>query len=304
MVIYALILNWNGFSDTLACLKSVEKLNVTGINLNVVVIDNASHDESDRKLKSIKLPNATYELVVNKSNLGYAGGMNVGITYALEKNADYVLLLNNDVLLSEDLVVELVAAALKNKKAGIVVPKIYFAKGYEFHKKRYKENDLGRVIWYAGGVLDWKNVYGINRGVDEVDKGQHDALSLTDFATGNCMLINLKALSKVGKFNEDYYMYLEDVELSIRLRKKGWDVIYAPKAVLWHKVAQSSAIGGGLNDYFITRNRLLFGLRYAPMRARIALLKESQKLLFSGREWQRKGVRDFYLGKFGKGSWK
>jgi len=98
-------------------------------------------------------------------------------------------------------------------------------------------------------------------------------------------------------------MYYEDIDLSMRIKKAGFEVLYIPSANVWHKVAQSSGIGSGLNDYFITRNRLLFGMRYAKLRTRFALYRESLRFLLSGRVWQRKGVLDFYLGRLGKGSW-
>jgi GT2 family glycosyltransferase len=118
------------------------------------------------------------------------------------------------------------------------------------------------------------------------------------------MLLRSEALKDIGLFDEKYFMYLEDADLSQRLKKKGWEVLYAPKTEIWHKVAQSSGIGSDLNDYFITRNRLLFGMRYAKCRTKLALVKESFKLLLTGRGWQKIGVRDFYLGRFRKGSWK
>ena len=98
-------------------------------------------------------------------------------------------------------------------------------------------------------------------------------------------------------------MYLEDADLSLRMRRAGWKVLYTPYGHLWHKVAQSSGIGSDLNDYYITRNRLLFGMRYASLKTRLALYKESLRFLLDGRDWQKKGVMDFYLGRFGKGSW-
>ena len=89
----------------------------------------------------------------------------------------------------------------------------------------------------------------------------------------------------------------------LALEKGGFEVMYVPDAHIWHKVAQSSGIGSELNDYFITRNRMLFGLKYAPLRTKLALIKESLKLLLSGRKWQKTGISDYYLGRFGKGSW-
>jgi len=301
--VFLIILNWNRPKDTLECLNSVENLKVEDYSLFVAVVDNASSDDSVQKLTNIKLRNAEYELLVNSENLGYAGGMNTGIKFALKRNADYVICLNNDTVLDSKLIVNFLKAAKKIPKAGVFCPKIYFAKGFEFHKKRYKKDELGKVIWFAGGIIDWNNIYATNEGVDEVDKGQFDKEKQTDFATGNCIFMRRKALEEVGLFDEKYYMYFEDVDLCVRMKKLGWQVWYIPSGVLWHKVAQSSGIGSDLNDYFIHRNRLLFAAKYAGLRARFALYRESLRFLRKGRKWQKRGVLDFYFRRFGKGSW-
>ncbi len=294
------ILNWNNIADTLECIRSVHKLQgVADYTLQIVVVDNGS-SQSINKLKKEK----EITLIHNKKNLGFAGGNNVGIKCALENGADYVMILNNDTVVNEDLVVQLIKVADLHKDAGILSPKIYFAPGFEFHKDRYEKDEQGKVIWYAGGIMDWDNVLGSNRGVDEVDIGRYNKIEETDFATGACILIKRQVLEGVGFFDEKYFMYLEDADLALRAKKAGWKVLYVPNSHLWHKVAGSSGIGSNLNDYFITRNRMLFGLRYASIRAKFALFRESAKLLLFGREWQRQGVIDFYLGKFGKGSWK
>lgn len=303
MKVSIVILNWNRPGDTIECFKSVKRLRTTGYDLDVIIVDNDSIDDSVKKIKKAIQHIANCKLLVNDLNLGFAAGNNVGISNALDSGADFVMVLNNDTEVHKDLIIELIKVAKKYPKAGALSPKIYFAKGYEFHKKRYKETDLGKVIWYAGGDIDWNNVYGSNHGVDEVDKGQYDKVRETDFVTGACMFLRSRAIEKVGLFDEKHFMYLEDTDLSQRLKKAGWEVLFAPKAKLWHKVARSSAIGSDLNDYFITRNRLLFGLRYAGFRTKLALVKESIKFLFTGRKWQRIGARDFYLGHFGRGSW-
>ena len=302
--IFLVILNWNGAIDTLECLVSVGRLNLYNIKLSVLVIDNNSIDDSTEKLAHHAINNASYEFIENNKNLGFSGGMNVGIRYALKSGADFVMVINNDTILDKDLLVNLLFSARKRQNVGIICPKVYFAKGYEFHKERYTKNQLGQVIWYAGGIMDWNNIYGINRGVDEVDIGQYTKEEITDFATGNCMFMNTSALKDVGFFNEDYFMYFEDVELSLRMKEKGWQVIYAPGGVIWHKVARSSGIGSDLNDYYTTRNRMLFGLKYSSVRTKIALIRESGRIIIGGRKWQKRGIKDFYLRRFGKGSWK
>lgn len=303
--IFIIIVNWNQPDLTIACLESLRKLKIKNYELHAIIVDNGSTDDSVQILERFKVKSqASLTILETGENLGFAGGNNVGIVHALQHNADYVVLLNNDTEVHTDLIEGLLKTFKEHPSAGAVSPKIYFAKGFEFHKKRYKDSELGKVIWYAGGDMDWDNVYGSNLGVDEVDNGQFDKVTETDFATGCCMMIPAKVLNQVGLLNEDYYLYLEDAELCQRIKNAGYEILYTPKGVLWHKVSQSSGIGSQLNDYFITRNRLLYGMKNAPLRAKFALLRESIRFLINGRNWQKVGVRDFYLGKFGRGSWK
>jgi len=300
--IFVVILNWNGIRETLSCLRSLERVSFSDFDFKVVVVDNGSNDDSVKKLNQARFK-FNYELVKNHQNLGFAGGNNIGLGLALKQGADYVMVLNNDTLVDSDFLNNLVTVLKSKKNAGVVSPKIYFASGFEFHKNRYRKSELGKVVWYAGGRIDWANVMGINEGVDKVDRGQFSRRRTVDFATGCCSLFSAKALKKVGLFDENYFMYFEDVDLSLRLKKAGFGVFFEPQGIIWHKVARSSGIGSNLNDYFISRNRLLFGFKYAPVRVKGALLKESVRLLFKGRPWQKQGIRDFYLGRFGLGSW-
>ncbi len=299
--VFVSIINFNGSKNTRECLQSIDNLNTSGLELNVVVIDNASKEKLE--LEENFLKNASLKIILNKKNLGFSGGQNLGIKYALEKKADYVVVLNNDVLIDKNLLLELLKTFEIKKDCGIVSPKIYFAKGHEFHKERYKEDERGKVIWYAGGKMDWKNVLAFHKGVDEVDKGQYDVLEKTDYASGCCMMIKKEVFESVGFFDDDYFLYYEDNDLCQRAKKKGFESYYQPKAILWHLNAGSAGGSGSkLQDYYITRNRLLFGFKYASLRTKTALLKEGLRLLFSGRKWQKKGVLDFFMGKFGKGS--
>jgi GT2 family glycosyltransferase len=298
--VFIVILNWNQPQLTIECVESLQKLKVGKENqLKIVVVDNGSTDDSLIILQKIR----NIEVMETGSNLGFAAGNNFGIKYAIDKDADYVMILNNDTIVDSNLMINLLNAIKEDPKVAIVSPKIYFAKGYEFHKEKYNKSQLGKVIWYAGGKIDWRNVYGINMGVDEIDEGQFEKIREIDFTTGACFLARSEALKEVGLFDEKYFMYMEDMDLSERIKEKGWKIVYEPKAKLWHKVAQSSGIGSNLNDYFISRNRLLFGFKYASLRTKIALLRESIKLFIFGRHFQAVGIRDYYLRRFGKGSW-
>ena len=299
--VFVSILNFNGKKNTLACLESLKNLNIKDFRITIVVEDNGSKEEFD--VKSGFITDIPLVVIKNEKNLGFSGGNNVGIKYALDNGADYVLILNNDTYVDKNFILELLNAAEKDENIGILVPKIYFAPGFEFHKERYKKNELGKVFWYAGGEMDWDNVIGHHRGVDEVDHGQYDKIEETEFATGCCMMIKKEVFERVGKFDYKYFLYYEDSDLSKRSKKQGFKIMYVPKSEVFHKNAGSAGgAGSKLQDYYITRNRMIFGMRFAPIRAKLALIKESLKVLVSGRYWQKRGILDFYLGKLSRGS--
>lgn len=291
---------WNNKKDVLETIESLVVSDTNGFTLEICVVDNASEDGTSDAIKQ-KYPKV--KLIKNTENMGFVGACNVGMKLALAKAFDYIALLNDDTLVDKSLIKNIYLEHQKNESIGAISPKIYFEKGFEFHKK-YKSSGLGKIIWYAGGLIDWKNVYGSNRGVDEIDRGQYNQVGETDFATGCFVMFKPEALKEIGLYDEKYFAYLEDADHSQRLKKSGWKVLYSPKGFLWHKVARSSGIGSEMNDYFLTRNRLIFGLKYASLRTKIALIRESIRLLFNGRKWQRIGIKDYYLGRFGKGSWK
>ena len=298
--VFAVVLNFNRPKDTIACLKSIEK---SDSKVKTVVVDNNSNDNSLEEIRNFIGEKKNFELLLSSENKGYSGGNNTGIKKSLSEGADYVIVINNDTEISRNTISTLVAVAESDERIGMISPKIYFAKGHEY-KKGYKKSDLGKVIWYAGGKIDWANVYGSTKGVDQVDKGQFEESSETDYATGACVLITRKVLERAGMFDERYFLYYEDTELSQRVKDNGFKVWYSPRTHIWHKAGSTTGIGNELNDYFSTRNRLLFGMSFAPLRSKIALIKESVKLLFTGRPWQKVGIKDFYIGNFGKGSWK
>jgi len=293
------IINFNGQKNTDECLDSLELLKLPEIQLSVVIIDNASSEKYENK-KTYK--NFNFHLIQNGQNIGFGRGHNLGISYANSLKADFIIFLNNDTTVDPRLVEQLLNTFKNNKKIGIVGPKIYFSKGSEYHKERYKKEDLGKVIWYAGGLMDWKNVIGKHRGVDEVDNGVYNSIEQTDFVSGCCMIISLDVFKKIGGFDDKYFLYYEDSDLNQKIKKAGYEIIYNPHAVVWHKNAGSTGSGSELQDYYISRNRLLFGVNYAPLRSKAALVKESIEIYKNGRKWQKIGIRDFYLFRFGKGS--
>ena len=299
-----IILNWKQPQLTFDTIDSIFKCRCHGFKYHIFLVDNGSPDDSLAQFKDKYGKNSKVTVLESGANLGYAGGNNFGLKKALKQNFNYYLVANNDILVDPDFLQKLFDASQKNPNA-ILTPKIYFAPGYEFHKDRYSKNEIGKVIWAVGSQIDWNNIYGSNIGIDEVDHGQYDHTQPSiDFISGCCFLISHELIKKIGIFDEKYYLYMEDSDLTHRAKIAGYQLLLVPESIIWHCNSGSSKPGSSLQDYFITRNRLLFGFRYASFRTKFALFRESIKFLFNGSLWRKKGVLDFYLGRFNKGSWK
>lgn len=299
--VFAVTINFNKEDVTKEWLASMQKMYTKDFTLDLVIVDNASKipftlskDEQKENVHVIR----------SEENTGFTGGNNIGAAFALKNGADYILVINNDTVADSDLLIRLLEVLDSNHKVGMTTPKIYFAKGHEFHKDRYKNEDLGKVFWYAGGFTDWANIKSVHRGVDEVDHGQYDQKEPVDFASGCCMLIKREVIEKLGLFDKRGFMYYEDAILCERLHHAGYEIWYVPDAKLWHlNAASSGGSGNELQDYFITRNQMLFGMMFAPVRSKIALVRQSLRYLKNGRPRQKQAVRDYYLGRFGKGTY-
>lgn len=282
---------------TSACLRSVLSSDLKNKKLDLIVVSNSQDKDLATELKKIE---SQVQVIENEANLGYSAANNKGIKKALEEGCSKVILLNNDTVVDKNLINNLTEFSDKNNKIGLVSPKIYFAPGHEYRQNRYNKKDRGKVIWYAGGKLDRQNVYAGHLGIDEIDRGQFESTNQTDFATGCCMLITRDAVDKVGLFDEMYFMYFEDIDYSLRVRRSGFQVVYYPYAYLWHKNASTSGSPGSYTHiYYQTRNRLYFGFKYFSWRVKKSLLLDSLRLGFRGGAYL-KGVYDYYLGRMGK----
>lgn len=300
--IFIVTINYNSEKETHDCIASLKKLIVNDAQIAIVIVDNAS--TIPFTLSSAEKKESFLHVLRSEKNLGFTGGNNMGISFALSHNADYILLINNDTMVDKKML-EYLLETIEKENVGVVVPKIYFAKGHEFHKDRYKKEELGKVIWFAGGDIDWKNGVSFHRGVDEVDKGQYETEEQIGFATGCCMLFKKEVFEKIGMFDNTYFLYFEDADICERVKRAGYKIMYQPKASMWHITAASSGgSGSSLHDYFLTRNKMEFGFKYGPARLKIALFRESIRLFLNGREWQKKGIVDYYTRNLGKGSWK
>lgn len=291
-----IIVNYDGLADTQECLKSLAKSQ--GINPKVIVINASS--KSDQQAESQVLRKEFPEsFVIDTPNLGFSGNNNVGIKAAIDQGYKYLVLLNNDTIIDAH-ALRILQESLQNQTVGAISPKIYFYSGREYHHG-YKKSELGKVIWHAGGIIDWHNMYGHHRGVDEVDHGQFDALTTTDFCTGCCMAFRAELVRKIGFLDERYFLYWEDTDFSLRTKKAGFSLIFNSRAVVWHKNAGSThGAGSNIHQYYQTRNRLIAGMIYAPLRTKTALLRESFKKLFNRNTIESKAVVDFFLKRYGK----
>lgn len=293
--IAVIIVNWNGKEDTLGCIRSLQGIRSKHV-VDIVVVDNGSTDGSVETFKIFSHPPYIIPL---SENLGFTGGNNEGMRYAYDQGYDFVWLLNNDTIVDNQALDPMVSS-LAPLRAGIAGSKIYFAPGREFHADRYKKKEKGKVLWYAGGMIDWANMYSSHRGVDEVDKGQYDQTESTDFITGCSMLIRRDVIANIGYLDDRYYLYLEDVDYCLRAKRAGFSLVFVPTSKIWHVNAGSTERPGNeLHQYYLTRNRILVGMQYAPLRTKIALLRESFKFLLTASATKKRAVWDALTGQFG-----
>jgi len=236
-----IVLNWNGLNDTLECLESLSRLDYPVYE--VMVVDNGSSDGSVSVIRE-RFPFVT--VIENGENLGYAGGNNVGLRYALARGTDYALLLNNDTEAAPDSLRLLVGAAEADPAVGIAGPTIYYY-------------DQPQVIWSAGGAIDWRRGQTWMVGLDERDVAQFGQEPReVDFVTGCALLVKRAVLERAGLLDERFFAYYEETEWCVRARRAGFKVVHVPRAHIWHKISPVARADSPVVHYYMTRNRLLF----------------------------------------------
>ena len=248
-----IVLNWNGKKDTLECLESIHKIDYQ--NFNVIFVDNGSTDDSVKVIQQ-KFPKI-YVLETGE-NLGYAGGNNYGMRYAINNGADYILLLNNDVIVHPQLIKNFIEATLRVSPWAIFAAKIYYFTQPE-------------KIWYAGARRIKSTAHFMHMGQGSVDSGnQFNALKETDYACGCAIFFYKGVIDKVGMFDEKFFLTYEEADFCYRAKKIGIRSYVVPGAKIWHKV--SISFGGeesALFRYFISRNKLLWAEKNLPFFQRI-----------------------------------
>lgn len=233
-----ILLNYCNYNLTIDCIESIRQS--TYQNYEIIVVDNNSPDHSGKNLSQLE----GIRFLQLEENLGFAAGNNRGIEVALSDGCEYVMLLNNDTVIDPNMIEALISRADANT---VVVPKMYY-----FDVEGRKD-----ILWYAGGILKYKSSDGIHIGGRQKDSKQYSIEREVTFATGCCMMIHRAILEKVGLLREEYFMYCEDTDYSIRLNKSNVRILYAPNAKLWHKVSSSS--GGEMSKfivYYVVRNKI------------------------------------------------
>ena len=227
----------------------------------------------DLSLKPKHYTFPSFVTCIHDQNHGYAYGVNEGIKKALIDGYELFCPMNSDITVKENFV-ESIKKSIAIHPSSIIGGKIYYHPKYEYHKARYTDKDYGNVLWYAGGTIDWKNVYTLHRGVDEVDKGQHNKQENTTFITGCFMAYDKSVIKIIGYWQEDYFLFYEDADYCARAIKAGIPLIYDPSIVLWHKSGQSTkGAASTFQQKYLEHNRLKFGLRFAPWKTKLHLIK-------------------------------
>lgn len=237
--VWAIVLMYGGEEITAACIDSL--LEQTYPALTVLLVDNASPDGSGVRLRD-RYRHIRY--LNTGANLGYAGGNNRGMRHALDQGAEYLLVLNNDTIVEPKCVEALVASAQQApKKVGVVSPKILF------------HDDPAR-IWFAGGDYSVVRALGVHRREMELDDpAESPRLEEMSFATGCCFLMPAGVARETGGFREEYFMYCEDLELSLRLMRSGHTLYYQPAARLRHRQKFTRALPSPFAAQHRDRNR-------------------------------------------------
>jgi len=257
-----IVLNWNGWRETIECLESL--YHVSYPDHSVIVVDNDSSNDSVERIKKwcegrrelIELTRQDAEgsrsqgtmhddlpsnknliLIRNDKNYGFAEGNNIGIRWTIRTiKPDLILLLNNDTVVDPGFLTELVSAAeTSGMGVGILGPKIYY----------HDYNGRNDILWYAGGRIDpLRDVVYEHTGENEVDSGQFDIGADVDWVSGCALMFRPAITERIGLLNSEYQFGNEDVEFCIKAKNLGFRILYVPKSRVWHKCGMSRDSSG------------------------------------------------------------
>jgi hypothetical protein len=268
-----------------------------------LVVDNGSTDESVARVRA-RFP--TVDLLQTGENLGYAEGNNAGLRAAVAGGASYLFVLNNDVVVARDTISLLVEALEADASIGMVGPAVFFS-------------DPSDRLFSTGSQIDWQRATIRHTGLGRTVKDSLEPELLdVDFLVGCAVLVRRDLIEDMGGLDPAYYLNFEDVEWGVRARRRGYRVVCAPQARVWHKLSSSLGVGSPQNTYYMTRNALLFFAKNAPgvwrvlapvqivLRTVRTIAAWSLKRTYQNDLYRRKraanvlALRDGFLQRFGK----
>ncbi len=249
IVLSIITINYNGLKDTCDLMDS---LPLEDTSLEVIVVDNASkHNEAvqiEQRYPQVKV-------IHSDRNLGFAGGNNLGIQVALGK---YLFFINNDTVFRDKRlevrgeIDSLIQRLESSEEIGMVCPKIRFT--WDHHPIQFAGyTPLSRITVRNQAI-----------GCGEADYGQYDTAHPTPYAHGAAMMVKREAIEKAGMMPECYFLYYEELDWSLMIRRAGYTIWYEPACTIYHKESQATGQDSPLRTYYLTRNRLLFVRRNSP----------------------------------------
>ena len=247
-----IIVNWKKYDITSICIESI--LDSTNSNFKIILVDNES---DNKKVKNFKYRNEI-KIIQNKKNEGFSKANNIGIDYALKNNYDYTILINNDTIVEKNLI-EVLLKTAQAKNLSVVQPLILKYNGKEIC------NAGGRINYFFGNFITRK----------KVGNSLNSSHELTEWLTGCCCLFKTKIFKEIGKLDESFFAYYEDVDFSLRLKKHGYKIGFTSKTQIYHYESFSSisnnSTGGKLSPY----------VHYLNIRNHILILKKHSDLFNS-----------------------
>lgn len=244
----AIVINHNNDRDTHNCISKLRKSAYP--SLKVYLIDNSRRPS--KIFESLMLD--YYASTVNR---GFAAACNVGIRYAMEQSQDYVWLVNNDLTVESNTLDDVLSSIGDRVDIAFAGPKIV-----------YDREEPG--VQYAGGLIRQDDAYWHPRGDFEEDHGQYEIVEETDWVSGACMLVNIKAIANIGLMDEKYFLYYEDIDWCIRAKRNQWKNLYVGTSKVRHKASQSTQ---GIKQYYYPRAHLMFLAQHYPQFFRRSLVR-------------------------------
>lgn len=244
-LVYIVILNYNGYIDTIECINSIKRIIYD--NYRVVIVDNNSNDDSEKILKE-KFPD--YIILQTGKNLGYAAGNNIGIKYAVTNNANYICIMNNDVIVNKFFLNKLINYMDDNRNTAMVGPMLL----------EYKNKD---IIQSTGSIINLNKGYALPLNNNKRKNQIKEGIIKCDYVSGACILVRKEIIDVIGLIPENYFLFYEETEWCLKVKQYGYDVTCVCDAEIIHKGSISINKISGLNEYFMCRSRVVFEKRNA-----------------------------------------